>query len=113
MAQNSKSLPGEAEEEYEADIIVLEDEEGTEHSFEVIDAADHKGAHYMALVPYVEDQEALPEEELELILMKVNEDEAGEYLDLIDDDEELYEVGHVFEKRLAEFFEIEELPEEE
>ena len=112
MAENEKPMPNEAEEEYEADIIVLEDEEGTEHSFEVIDAADHKGAHYMALVPYIEEDEAAPEEDLDLILMKVNEDEKGEYLDLIEDDEELYEVGRVFEKRLAEFFEIEDLPKE-
>lgn len=112
MAENEKPMPGEDEEEYEADIIVLEDEEGTEHSFEVIDAVDHKGAHYMALVPYVEDDETPPEEDLDLILMKVNEDEKGEYLDLIEDDEELYEVGRVFEKRLAEFFEIEDLPKE-
>ncbi len=112
MAENEKPMPGEAEEGYEADIIVLEDEEGTEHSFEVIDAADHKGAHYMALVPYAEEDETAPEEDLDLILMKVNEDEKGEYLDLIEDDEELYEVGRMFEKRLAEFFEIEDLPKE-
>lgn len=110
MAENKQPLP--EEEEYEADIIVLEDEEGAEHSFEVIDAADYKGVHYMALVPYVEDEKALLEEDPELVLMRVNEDEEGEYLDLIDDDEELYEVGHLFEKRLSEFFEIEDLPEE-
>ena len=62
-------------------------------------------------MPYAEGEEALPEEDLDLVLMKVNQDEEGEYLDLIDDDEELYEVGHIFEKRLSEFFEIEDLPE--
>lgn len=111
MAQTNQPLPGGEEEEYEADIIVLEDEEGAEHSFEVIDALDHKGAHYMALVPHIEDEKALLEEDLDLILMKVSEDEEGEYLDLIEDDEELYEVGKLFEERLSEFFEIENLPE--
>ena len=110
MAQNTPPVP--EEEEYEADIIVLEDEEGAEHSFEVIDAVDHKGAHYMALVPYVEDEKALLEEDLDLVLMKVHEDEEGEYLDLIEDDEELYEVGRIFEERLSEFFETEDLPEQ-
>lgn len=106
MAENNQPLP--EEEEYETDIIVLEDEEGAEHSFEVIDAADHKGVHYMALVPYVEDEKQLEETEAELILMKVGEDENGEYLDIVEDDEELYKVSKMFEKRLQEFFDIEQ-----
>lgn len=107
MAEQNTLLPGQ-QEEYEPDLVTLEDEEGTEHVFEVIDAADHKGARYMALVPYVENEEELAETDLDLILMKVGQDEDGEYLDIVEDDEELYEVSNMFEKRLREFFDIEQ-----
>ena len=42
--------------------------------------------------------------DLELVLMKVGEDQDGEFLDIVEDDEELYEVSNIFEKRLREFF---------
>ena len=44
-------------EEYTPDILTLEDEAGQEHVFEVIDAIDHDGEHYLAVVPYVETEE--------------------------------------------------------
>lgn len=107
MAEEKTPLPGQ-QEEYEPDLITLEDEEGKEHVFEVIDSADHKGSRCMALVPYVEDEEEMLEADLELVLMKVGEDQDGEFLDIVEDDEELYEVSNMFEKRLREFFDIEQ-----
>ena len=46
---------------YEPDLITLEDEEGKEHTFEVIDALTWEGTYYMALVPWVEDEAQLAE----------------------------------------------------
>ena len=43
----------EEDEGYEPDLITLEDEEGKEHTFEVIDALTWEGTYYMALVPWV------------------------------------------------------------
>ena len=51
MAENTNPAAPQEEEGYEPDLLTLEDEEGKEHVFEVIDALDHKGTHYMALVP--------------------------------------------------------------
>lgn len=107
MVENNTPVT-EQEEDYTPDLVTLEDEEGKEHTFEVIDAADHKGVHYMALVPYVENEEELEDADLDLILMKVGQDAEGEYLDIVEDDEELYEVSNMFEKRLREFFDIEQ-----
>ena len=107
MAENNTPVT-EPEEDYTPDLVTLEDEEGKEHTFAVIDAADHKGVHYMALVPYVENEEELEDADLDLILMKVGQDAEGEYLDIVEDDEELYEVSNMFEKRLREFFDIEQ-----
>lgn len=69
MAENNTPVT-EQEEDYTPDLVTLEDEEGKEHTFEVIDAADHKGVHYMALVPYVENEEELEDADLDLILMR-------------------------------------------
>ena len=82
------------ENEYQPDLMTLEDEDGNEITFEVIDALDHKGVHYLAVVEYVEDEEDL------------DEDADGEYLDVVEDDETLMEVGALFEKRLSDNFDI-------
>lgn len=94
-------------EDYEPDIITLEDEDGKEFSFEVIDAADYNETRYLAVVPYAENSAEQLEENADLILMRVEEDEKGEeYLDVVEDDEELYEVGNMFAGRLKDLFDI-------
>ena len=89
------------------DLLTLEDEDGQECTFEVIDAAEVKGSRYLAVVPYMEDPESL-NEDAELILMRVGTDDEGEYMDIVDDDEELLEVGRVFEERLRAMFDIDD-----
>lgn len=102
---SEQNLP--LEDDYTPDLLTLEDEDGKEHTFEVIDAADFKDARYMAVVPYVEDPEQLVEEDMDLIIMRVNEDEEGEYLDVVDDDDELFEVSGMFAQRLKDLYDIE------
>ena len=84
---------------------MFEDEDGNEITFEVIDALDHKGVHYLAVVEYVEDEADL-DEDAQLVILSVGEDADGEYLDVVDDDETLMEVGALFEKRLSDNFDI-------
>ena len=73
----------------------------------MIDATDYEGVHYLALVPYVENEEDV-QDDAQLILMRVGKDDQGEFLDIVEDDEELYQVSKIFEKRLAEYFNIEQ-----
>ena len=61
----------------------------------------------MAVVPYQEDPESL-QEDAELILMRIGTDDDGEYMDIVDDDEELLRVGKVFEERLRAMFDIDD-----
>ena len=92
------------------DLLTLEDEAGQEHVFEVIDAADVDGSHYLAVVPYVETQEeaeAALADDANLILLRVGEENGEEVLDIVDDDEEFYNVGEVFAKRLSDLYDIE------
>lgn len=96
----------EIQEEYEADLLTLEDEDGKEHTFEVIDAVDINDERYLAMVLYIEDPAARLEEDSEMIIMKITELDGEEVLDVVEDDEELYEVSKVFYKRLSEVYDI-------
>ena len=92
-------------EEYGNDFVTLIDEDGNEVTFEVIDALDHKGVHYLAVVEYTENEEDA--EDAQLVILSVGEDDEGEYLDVVEDDETLLEVSKLFEQRLSDQFEIE------
>ena len=72
---------------------------------EVIDVLDHQGIHYMAVVPYVENEEDI-DEEATLIILRVGQDDQGEYMDIVEDDGELLEISGLFQKRLEEVYHI-------
>ena len=94
-------------EEAAPDLLTLEDEDGKEVTFEVIDATEVNGTRYLAVIPYQEDPESL-QEDAELILMRIGTDDEGEYMDIVDDDEELITVGKVFEERLRAMYDIDD-----
>ncbi len=96
--------PNTEDEEYQPDLMTLEDEAGNEVTFEVIDALDHKGVHYLAVVEYTENEEDA--EDAQLVILSVGEDDEGEYLDVVEDDETLLEVSKLFEQRLSDDYEI-------
>ncbi len=95
-----------AAQEYEPDILTLEDENGTEHAFEVLDATDVGDERYLALVPYSPGAADKLAEDNEMIIMRVGEEDGDEYLDVVDDEEELLAVGQVFLNRLSEVYDI-------
>ena len=82
-------------------------QDGKEVTFEVIDATEVNGTRYLAVIPYQEDPESL-QEDAELILMRIGTDDEGEYMDIVDDDEELITVGKVFEERLRAMYDIDD-----
>ena len=103
----SDELSPEMLEEAAPDLLTLEDEVGKEVTFEVIDATEVNGTRYLAVIPYQEDPESL-QEDAELILMRIGTDDEGEYMDIVDDDEELITVGKVFEERLRAMYDIDD-----
>ncbi len=107
MAQEP-SAPGASEEEdYQPDLITLEDENGKEHTFEVLDATEEDGARYFAMVPYSENASERLAADAEMIIMRAGEDGDGEeVLDIVEDEEELFAIGEVFLKRLREVYDI-------
>lgn len=103
----SDELSPEMLEEATPDLLTLEDEDGQEVTFEVIDATEVNGTRYLAVIPYQEDPANL-QEDAELILMRIGTDDEGEYMDIVDDDEELLTVGKVFEERLRAMYDIDD-----
>ena len=100
----SDELSPEMLEEAAPDLLTLEDEDGKEVTFEVIDATEVNGTRYLAVIPYPESLQ----EDAELILMRIGTDDEGEYMDIVDDDEELITVGKVFEERLRAMYDIDD-----
>ena len=45
-------------------------------------------------------------EDAQLVILSVGEDDEGEYLDVVEDDETLLEVSKLFEQRLSDDYEI-------
>lgn len=80
------------------DILALTDEEGNEVNFEIIDALEHNGKTYLLLAPAEGD-----EEELEVIMLRV--DDAGEedVLVTVDDEEEFNTVAALFDAKTEEY----------
>lgn len=114
MSENNLPTDGQMD-DYEPDLLTLQDEAGQEHIFEVLDAADFGDNHYLAMVPYSENPADRLAEDAEMVIMKVSEENGDEVLDVIDDEDELYAVGQVFLTRLSEVYDIdlEELAKQE
>lgn len=88
------------------DILTLEDEEGVEHAFEVLDAIDNGECRYMALTPVYDDPQDSLEDSGELVIMKVVTVDGEEFLETIDNDEELDEIADIFMERLEEDYDV-------
>lgn len=93
--------------EYNREVFTLTDEDGNEHEFELWDILEADGNIYYGLIPYMDDPQAMVEEDTELVILKVGKDEetGEEYLSTIDNDEEYDRIGQMF---LEKTFEEEE-----
>lgn len=99
----------EQENEYIPEIYTLEDDEGNEHTFELVDVLEVEGCRYYAMIPYTEEGELdIPPADLsaeddvdELVILKSDPTDPEEMLASIDDDEEYERIGQLFMDRLA------------
>ncbi len=88
---NEKNIP---EENFEAEIFTLTDEDGKESQFELIATAEEGGVTYMAMTPVEEDAD-------EYVILKLITDENGEdMLETIDDDDEFEKIADIFDDML-------------
>ena len=98
-------------EEFEAGIVKVLDEDGKEHSFELLDAIETEDGRFVALLPIYDEPEESLEDDGELIILKVESEDGEDVLCPIEDDELFDEIGALFEERLEELYEIEEAEE--
>lgn len=85
--------------EYGDNIISISDDEGNDFELLVLDEADMNGVHYLALTEAKNPEE---EEDLEVIILKVIQDEeSGEdLLSTVDSDDELEAIYQIFEDQM-------------
>lgn len=95
-------------EEYNPDIITLEDDDGVEYTFEVLDRIETDDSRYVALLPVYDDPQKMLDDSGELVILKVAEENGEEYFEDIEDDDEYDMIVDAFTARLQDAFEIEE-----
>lgn len=90
-------------EEYEAEIITLEDDLGNEKDFEFLDTVEYDGDEYIILLPAEE------EEQNEVMILRIEsvDDENENYVG-IDDEEVLQKVFDIFKDRYKDDFDFED-----
>ena len=96
-------------EEYNPDIISLEDDDGKEYTFEVLDRIETDESRYIALLPVYADPKAMLDDNGELVILRVVEENGEEFFEDIEDDDEYDMIVDAFTDRLQDLFEIEEV----
>ena len=87
---------GKFDDDGEADVYTLTDEDGNESDFELLGCLDEDGQTYVALAPMDEDGD----EEENFIVMKVIEENGEEIFKAIEADDEFDRIAGIFEDKL-------------
>ena len=94
------------DQEYNPDLITVQDDDGNEIVFEELDRIETDQGRYVAMLPTFDTEAEMLEYDNELIILRVLEEDGETYLAAIEDDEEFDEVAEIFEARLADLYEI-------
>ena len=92
------------EQEYEADLVVLLDDEGNEHEFEIIDELENDDGHFLALVPTKQEADEIASDAETYYIFEVIEEDGEEQLQEVEDDELLDKLAEIFEERFNEAY---------
>ena len=96
------------EEMYEPDIISVNDEDGNEILFELLERYETDDDVYVAISEYRDDDEDIVEADFEVIILKVVTDDNGdEYLEEIQDEMEYEQVSDILMSKVEEKFDVE------
>lgn len=98
-------------ENYENSLVSVLDEEGNEHQFELLDAIETDEGRYVALLPIYTKAEAALEDDGELVILEVINDEGDDLLVPIENDEAFENIADIFQERLEDYYEINEVEE--
>ena len=89
-------------EELEDNIIVLNDEEGNEHSFEFLDLIEYEGEDYVVLLPAEEADE--DNDEVVILKLEDTDSEEEESYASVEDEEVLNKVFEIFKEKFKDDF---------
>lgn len=96
------------EEMYEPDIISVNDEDGNEILFELLERYETDDDVYVAITEYRDDDEDIVDADFEVIILKVVTDDNGdEYLEEIQDEMEYEQVSDILMSKVEEKFDVE------
>ncbi len=93
-------------EDFTPDLLTVADDEGNEHTFEILDSIETDTDRYVAVTAYYDNPEEMIEDDGELIILKVEETDGDSFLSPIEDDAEFDEIAAIFEERLSEIYDI-------
>lgn len=93
-----------ADNEFTADLVTIEDEDGVTHPFEELDRIETDDGKYLALTPVYDDAEEILDGDGELIIVKVNDESDDIYLEPIENQKEYDEIAEIFEDRLQDLY---------
>lgn len=87
-------------EEYGSDFITITDEDGVEYELEILSQLEYNGKTYLAVVPAVSSEDEDEEEELEVSLLRSDEEDGESILCAITDEAELEAVYQLMMEQL-------------
>ncbi len=88
--------------EFSADLITLIDDEGAEHSFEILDVIENDDGSFYALLPSNEENNA---EHDSYYIFEAIEENGEQVLAEVEDDELLNKLADSFEERFEDLYE--------
>lgn len=94
--------------EFGNDILTLQDEDGVEHTFEVLDQYDDGEKKYIALSPIYDSADDMLADSGDLVIMQVCEEDGEEFLETVEDEDELDAIADIFMKRLEDNYDFED-----
>ena len=98
--------------EFTPELFELVDQYENKRCFELISSAELNGEQYYAMLPAIEDENFL-DIDLELVILKVVEENGEEVLASIDDDDEFEEVSRYFDEYLQQSYEYDDYDEDD
>ena len=94
-------------ENYEPDIISVNDEDGNEILFELLERYETDEDVYVAITRYYETDEEIVDGDFEVIILKVENDGDEEFLVEIEDEMEFEQISDILMAKVEEKYEVE------
>lgn len=91
--------------EFAADLITLIDDEGTEHSFEILDVIENDDGCFYALLPSSDSDNDNLSDSSSYYIFEVMDENGEQVLAEVEDDTALEKLANTFEARFEDMYE--------